>query len=97
MARRKDDMPNIKIFMAIGAMINIEAGVVSRSPRWMSNSGLGWLYRLCAEPKRLWKRYLLDDPRFLWLVLMQKLNLYEPPIQEIDSYHSEEVGNAMVP
>ncbi len=77
--RHKDNMPNIKIFMAIGATINFEAGVVNRAPNWMSNAGLEWLYRLMAEPERLWKRYLIEDPLFLWLVLLQRLNLYRQP------------------
>ncbi|WP_448564175.1 WecB/TagA/CpsF family glycosyltransferase [Trichothermofontia sp.] len=72
-------MPQVKIFLAIGATIDFEAGHVSRSPKWMSEVGLEWLYRLLAEPKRLWKRYLIDNPPFLWLVLKQKFNWYQSP------------------
>lgn len=72
----KDDLKNIKIFMALGATIDFEAGNVKRAPRWMSEIGLEWLFRLFCEPKRLWKRYLLDDIPFLFLILKQKLNLY---------------------
>lgn len=94
--KHRNNMPNIKIFMAIGATINFEAGVVNRSPQWMSNSGLEWLYRLLAEPKRLWKRYLLEDPWFMWLVLMQKFSLYNPPPQKQCDRPSDEVGNTIV-
>lgn len=83
--RNKHRMPTVKIFMGIGATINFEAGAVRRSPRWMSNSGLEWLYRLLCEPRRLWKRYLVKDPQFVWLVLMQKLNLYQSPFQARDN------------
>ncbi|BAY81881.1 bacterial polymer biosynthesis protein, WecB/TagA/CpsF family [Calothrix parasitica NIES-267] len=72
----RDDFKSIKIFMALGATIDFEAGHVKRAPKWMSEIGLEWLFRLLCEPKRLWKRYLLDDIPFFLLILMQKLNLY---------------------
>lgn len=82
----KDRLKNIKIFLAIGATIDFEAGNKVRSPKWMSELGLEWLYRLMQEPKRLWKRYLVEDIPFLWLVVKQKLNLYKDPYyQEWDS------------
>lgn len=71
----------IKIFLAVGATLDFEAGQVNRAPKWMSKAGLEWLYRLVSEPKRLWKRYLIEDPMFLWLVFAQKLNLYSEPFQ----------------
>jgi exopolysaccharide biosynthesis WecB/TagA/CpsF family protein len=77
--RYKDKIPNIKIFLAIGATIDFEAANVARAPKWISEAGLEWLFRLIAEPRRLWKRYLLNDPLFFWLVLMQKLNCYVAP------------------
>lgn len=73
--------PNVKVFMAIGATINFEAGNVSRAPRWVSDVGLEWLYRLICEPRRLWKRYLGDALPFLWLVLQQRLHFYRCPWQ----------------
>lgn len=78
----KDQMPNVKIFLAIGATIDFEAGAVARSPKWITNLGFEWLYRLLSEPQRLWKRYLVDDffP-FFWLILKQKLNLYQPKLE----------------
>lgn len=69
-------LPTIKIFLAIGATINFEAGHTRRSPHWISEAGLEWIYRLMSEPKRLWKRYLVDDLPFGWLLLQQLLNLY---------------------
>jgi N-acetylglucosaminyldiphosphoundecaprenol N-acetyl-beta-D-mannosaminyltransferase len=74
--RYKDQLPNIKIFLAIGATIDFEAGNIKRSPKFISNLGLEWLYRMVAEPKRLWKRYLIEDLPFFWLILQQKLNFY---------------------
>lgn len=47
---------NIKIFLAIGATIDIEAGNVKTAPKWMSEAGLEWLYRLISDPKNLPRR-----------------------------------------
>lgn len=75
----KHQLKNIKIFLAIGATIDFEAGYKPRAPKWMSEIGLEWLYRLVSEPRRLWKRYLVDDMYFFWLVLQQKLQIYQTP------------------
>lgn len=71
----KDNLPYIKIFMALGATIDFEADNLKRAPKWMSEVGLEWLFRLLCEPKRLWKRYLVDDVVFFLLILRQKLKL----------------------
>jgi exopolysaccharide biosynthesis WecB/TagA/CpsF family protein len=68
----KSHLPNIKIFLSIGATIDFEAGNLSRSPKWVSKMGVEWLYRLAMEPRRLWKRYLVDDLPFLFLIFKQK-------------------------
>jgi hypothetical protein len=65
-------LPNIKIFLSVGATIDFEAGRLSRAPKWISSLGMEWLYRLLLEPRRLWKRYLVDDLPFLLLILKQK-------------------------
>jgi N-acetylglucosaminyldiphosphoundecaprenol N-acetyl-beta-D-mannosaminyltransferase len=53
------------VLMGVGATLDFIAGTMPRAPRWMSASGLEWLFRLVREPRRLWKRYLVRDPRFL--------------------------------
>lgn len=75
----KDQLPNIRIFLAVGAAIDFAAGHKDRSPQWVSEVGLEWLYRLLSEPRRLWKRYLIDDIPFIGLILMQKVKLYKKP------------------
>jgi exopolysaccharide biosynthesis WecB/TagA/CpsF family protein len=70
----RNQLSSIKIFLAIGATIDFEAGHVRRSPKWMSEMGLEWLFRLSLEPKRLWRRYLIEGLPFFWLVLQQKLS-----------------------
>ena len=68
-------LTNVKVFLAIGATIDFEAGNKPRSPKWISEAGLEWLYRLAAEPRRLWKRYLVDSLPFFGLVLQHKLQM----------------------
>jgi exopolysaccharide biosynthesis WecB/TagA/CpsF family protein len=78
-AKYRKQLKNIKVFLAIGATISFEAGNIKRSPQWMSEVGLEWLYRLLSEPQRLWKRYLLDAIPFFWLIVKQRFQLYENP------------------
>lgn len=73
-AKYRDQLPNIDICLAVGASIDFEAGNKPRAPKLLSNLGLEWLYRLVSEPGRLWKRYLLQDIPFFWLLLKQKLS-----------------------
>jgi exopolysaccharide biosynthesis WecB/TagA/CpsF family protein len=80
-AKYRSQLNNVKIFLAIGATINFEAGIIKRSPKWISEIGFEWLYRLISEPKRLWKRYLLDAIPFLLLIIKQKMQLYKNPWQ----------------
>jgi N-acetylglucosaminyldiphosphoundecaprenol N-acetyl-beta-D-mannosaminyltransferase len=86
----RDKMPHIKIFLAIGATIDFEAGNVKRSPKWVSEVGLEWLYRLISEPQRLWRRYIVEDFPFFWLVLKQKFNCYTEPFSSGSSICFEE-------
>lgn len=72
-------MPGVKVFLAVGATIDFEAGNVQRAPAWMSRNGLEWAFRLWSEPKRLWRRYLVDDIPFFWLLLKQRFGLLKPP------------------
>ena len=66
---------DVPISVGIGVSFEFVAGIVKRAPRWMQRTGLEWLFRLIAEPRRLWKRYILGNPRFLWLVFKQKLGV----------------------
>ena len=79
LTKYKDQLKNVKLFLAVGATIDFEAGNVKRSPKWMSQVGLEWLYRIICEPKRLWKRYVIDDLPFFWLIIKQRFNLYRDP------------------
>ena len=59
----------------IGALFDFAAGNVDRAPDWMRAARLEWVYRMMQEPSRMWKRYLLGNPLFIWHVLKQKLSL----------------------
>jgi len=58
-----------------GAVFDYISGELRRAPRWMTDNGLEWLGRLLIEPRRLWKRYIIGNPLFMWRVLKQRLGL----------------------
>lgn len=60
---------NVPISLAIGASIDFEAENIKRAPKWMQNIGLEWFYRLCKEPRRMFKRYIIDDLKILKICL----------------------------
>lgn len=62
--------------LAVGAAFDYHAGKLKRAPMWIQRSGLEWLFRLIQEPRRLWKRYLLTNSKFIYLFLRQKLTGY---------------------
>jgi N-acetylglucosaminyldiphosphoundecaprenol N-acetyl-beta-D-mannosaminyltransferase len=59
--------------VAVGAAFPFAAGLLPQAPRWMQDRGLEWLFRLCSEPRRLWRRYLVLSPMYLALVFCQWL------------------------
>ena len=63
------------VMFGVGAMFDFYAGGQKRAPRWVQNAGLEWFYRLGHNPKRLWRRYLSTNPRFVALVSAQLLGL----------------------
>lgn len=63
---------NVPVSLAIGASIDFEAGNVKRAPLWMQKVGLEWFYRLIKEPKRMFKRYIIDDIKILKLIIKYK-------------------------
>lgn len=63
------------VMLGVGAAFDFHAGVKPQAPAWMQKSGLEWLFRLLAEPRRLWKRYLYHNPRFVVLAAADLLGL----------------------
>jgi N-acetylglucosaminyldiphosphoundecaprenol N-acetyl-beta-D-mannosaminyltransferase len=64
-----------RIVVASGAAFDFIAGNKPQAPDWMQSRGLEWLFRLKTEPRRLWRRYLLRNPYFVWQFLLQLLGL----------------------
>lgn len=63
------------VMLGVGAAFDFHAGTTPQAPSWMQSRGLEWLFRLCVEPRRLWKRYLLHNPRFVILSILELLGL----------------------
>lgn len=64
---------DVPVMIGVGRAFNYMAGMLQRSPRWMINIGLEWLHTFAAEPRRLWKRYMLGNVRFAYLVGREEL------------------------
>ena len=79
------DMP----VLAVGAAFPFIAGMLPQAPLWIQNAGLEWLFRLCSEPLRLWRRYLFLNPVYLFLLLLQRCGVSQfttdgrPPQHEL--------------
>lgn len=81
-AKYRNDMPNVKLFMALGATIDFEAGVKKRAPKIWQRMCLEWLYRFIQDPKRLFKRYFVEDLKFFGLFAKQLLHCYHNPFNK---------------
>lgn len=62
------------VMVGVGAAFDYHAGIINRAPKWMQNSGLEWFHRLCSEPKRLWRRYLVTNTLFIFFALKQLIS-----------------------
>lgn len=67
-----------RVMIGVGAAFDFHAGVKKQAPHWMQQIGLEWLYRLRQEPRRLWRRYLINNPYFVCLMLLQFLGKQYP-------------------
>ncbi len=66
---------DVCLMAGVGAAFDIHAGLVSDSPPWIKTCGLQWLDRLRKEPRRLWRRYLRNNPAFAWEIALQAAGL----------------------
>lgn len=67
------DKLDMSVMVGVGAAFDFLSGVKAKAPRWMQRSGLEWLFRLCSEPRRLWRRYLLGNSFFIFLLCKQSI------------------------
>jgi len=77
--QHRHEMPGVRVFLAVGAAIDFAGGRVPRAPRWMNRLGLEWLFRLVREPQRLARRYLVEGPQVIALIILQRLGRYRDP------------------
>ncbi|MDF3284674.1 WecB/TagA/CpsF family glycosyltransferase [Gordonia sp. N1V] len=63
----------LTLSVGIGAAFDFAAGVVTEAPKWVQASGFEWLFRLCQDPSRLWRRYLFGNVQFIWIVFRTTL------------------------
>lgn len=77
--KHKTQMPNVDVWMALGATIDFEAGNVKRAPKIFQKLAMEWFYRFLMEPKRMFKRYFVDDMQFFYYFSKQLLGLYKNP------------------
>jgi exopolysaccharide biosynthesis WecB/TagA/CpsF family protein len=66
------DKTGARVGAGVGAFFDFQARAIPRAPEWMNRSGLEWLYRLVLEPARLWRRYVVGNPAFLWRALRER-------------------------
>lgn len=69
------------VMLGVGAAFDFHSGRARQAPRWIQRSGFEWLYRLCSDPRRLARRYLVNNPLFLWRIAGQLLGLKQYPLE----------------
>ncbi len=72
--KHKDEL-QVLVSIGVGAAFDFIAGTVKRAPKWMQKCGLEWLFRLSQEPGRLWRRYLIGNAIFVWLILKEFIKI----------------------
>jgi len=85
MAKHVDQL-EAPVLIGVGAAFDFHAGLIKQAPPWIQKSGFEWLFRLSTEPRRLWKRYLKNNPLFVLLIIQQALGL-KRYADEWDTHH----------
>lgn len=70
------------VIVGVGAAFDFNAGLKRQAPRWVQRGGLEWLFRVLCEPRRLWRRYLTNNPQFVWRLLVQRLPKWARSLSE---------------
>jgi len=66
----------VPVMLGVGAAFDLNTGRQKQAPTWMRENGLEWLFRLCSEPRRLWRRYIVNGSKFLWAVCVEQLRSF---------------------
>ena len=64
-------MPDVQLLMGVGGSFDVITGKVKRAPKWMQDNGLEWLFRLLQEPRKMWKRYLIGNIKYIRLAISE--------------------------
>ncbi|WP_310993454.1 WecB/TagA/CpsF family glycosyltransferase [Aequorivita marina] len=72
--RHREILKNVNLIMGVGGSFDVVSGKTKRAPVWMQNAGLEWFYRFAQEPKRMWKRYLVGNSKFIYLVMKERFS-----------------------
>ena len=70
----KEALEGVDFIMGVGGSFDVVSGLVKRAPLWMQKIGMEWFYRFAQEPKRMWKRYLIGNIKFIWMVFKERLS-----------------------
>jgi N-acetylglucosaminyldiphosphoundecaprenol N-acetyl-beta-D-mannosaminyltransferase len=70
----KDVLNKINFTMGVGGTFDVIAGVTRRAPKWLQNIGMEWFYRFAQEPGRMWRRYLIGNMQFIWLIIKARIS-----------------------
>jgi N-acetylglucosaminyldiphosphoundecaprenol N-acetyl-beta-D-mannosaminyltransferase len=71
----KDILSKVNFTMGVGGSFDVISGKTKRAPKWMQKIGMEWFYRFAQEPKRMWRRYIIGNFKFIWLVLKEKIKI----------------------
>ena len=77
-------LSKVNFTMGVGGTFDIIAGITKRAPKWIQNMGMEWFVRLAQEPRRMWKRYLVGNTSFIYLVMRERIK----PGKRIDQTHA---------
>ena len=72
----KNELKNINLIMGVGGSFDVIAGFVNRAPKFMQNIGLEWFYRFVQEPRRMWRRYLIGNIKFIIIIIKARFFSY---------------------
>ncbi len=72
--RHRETLKDVNLIMGVGGSFDVVSGKTKRAPLWMQNAGLEWFYRFLQEPKRMWKRYLVGNSKFIYLVFKERFS-----------------------
>lgn len=82
LAKYRDRFPNVRLFLPLGGTIDYESGTFDRPAPWVTNLGFEWFYRVLKQPQQRWRRYFVEQPPVLPLLVAQKMGRYKNPFAE---------------